>query len=280
MCLKGRSPRSYPSSIVVVLLLALLGCVPRANAFDQSHSLYARVLASHVRSGLVDYRGIQADTKNLDAYLAALSAVGRAEFERWPKPNQLALLINLYNAHTLRLIVHDYPVKSIKDIGSFIRGPWDQPVVQLFGETITLNTLEHEILTKKYHEPRIHFALVCAALGCPPLRNEPYVGARLDQQLDDQARIFLATPEKNLLDRVDHVLYLSPIFKWYEIDFTAQAGSVLAFVKHYLPPAASREVGSGRYAIRYTDYDWSLNDFERDRSRHTEDASDRDPRHG
>lgn len=280
MSLKGSSPRSYTRSIVSILLPTLLGVAPRADAFDRSHLLFAHVLTSHVRSGLVDYGSIKADPKDLDAYLAALSAVGRAELERWSKADQLAFLINLYNAHTLQLIVNDYPVKSIKDIGSFIRGPWDQPVVQLFGERITLNTLEHEILRKKYHDPRIHFAVVCAALGCPPLRSEPYVGMRLDQQLDDQARIFLATPEKNRLDRVERVLYLSPIFKWYESDFMAEAGSVLAFVKRYLPPAAAREAASGRYAVRYTDYDWSLNDLGRERSRSTEDANDKALRDG
>ena len=132
MSLEGGGPRWFTPSIVGMLLLALLYVVPGAEAFDQSNSLFTRVLANHVRGGLVDYGEIRADPRDLDAYLAVLSAVGRTEFEGWSKADQLAFLINLYNAHTLRLIVDDYPVKSIKDIRSFIRGPWDQPVVQLF----------------------------------------------------------------------------------------------------------------------------------------------------
>ena len=153
---------------------------------------------------------------------------------------------------------HHYPVKRIKDIGSFLTGPWDQPVVKLFGDTITLNTVEHKILRQNYAEPRIHFALVCAAKGCPPLRGEVYVATRLNEQLDDQAKQFLATPDKNHMDVASQTVYLSPIFKWYGVDFEKKSGSVLAALKPYWP--AKPVVGYEDFKIRYTDYDWSLNE--------------------
>lgn len=151
-----------------------------------------------------------------------------------------------------------YPIKSIKDIGHFWSGPWDLPVVHLFGRTLTLNTVEHKMLRTDYHEPRIHFALVCAAKGCPPLRPEAYVATRLDEQLDDQAGRFLANAQKNRVDAGARAVYLSPIFKRYGEDFEKKAGSVLAFLKPYWP--SKPPAGYENFEIRYTDCDWSLNE--------------------
>ena len=172
---------------------------------------------------------------------------------------QLAFFINAYNAYTLQLIIDHYPVKSIKDIGSFFKGPWDQPAVRLFGRTLTLNNLEHDIIRKDYPDPRIHFALVCAAHGCPPLRDEAYVADHLEEQLDDQARQFLATPAKNRVDAGARTVYLSPIFKWYGADFEKKHGSVLAALEPYWPKASVGALAQGHFKIRYSDYDWSLN---------------------
>ena len=134
-------------------------------------------------------------------------------------------------------------------------------MVQLFGQTLTLNTVEHGILRKDYVEPRIHFALVCAAKGCPPLRNESYVATRLDEQLNDQARQFLANAQKNRVDMESQTVYLSPIFKWYGVDFEKKSGGVLQFLKPYWPEQERTELEKGDFKIRYTDYDWSLNDI-------------------
>lgn len=120
-----------------------------------------------------------------------------------------------------------------------------------------LNTVEHKILRVDYTEPRIHFALVCAAKGCPPLRNEAYVGARLEEQLADQAKQFLAESAKNRIAATERAVYLSPIFKWYGGDFEKKSGSVFAALKPYWP--AKPPAGYESFRIRYTDYDWSLN---------------------
>ena len=188
-----------------------------------------------------------------------VASVAEPDFKRWTEPQQLAFLINAYNAYTLQLIIDHHPVKSIKDIGGLLKGPWDQPVVRLFGRTLTLNHLEHEIIRKDYPDPRIHFALVCAARGCPPLRDEVYVADRLEEQLDDQARQFLATPAKNRVDAGTRTVYLSPIFKWYGADFEKKHGSVLAALQPYWPKASASALAQGGFKIRYTDYDWSLN---------------------
>jgi hypothetical protein len=246
--------------MVIGLGLEVAAVSSPAAEFDQSHQLLDQVLHQYVKDARVDYKALKASPEELNRYLAQLAAVGKSEFKQWNEKQQLAFLINAYNASTLKLITDHYPVKSIKDIGSFLNGPWDQPVVKLFGQTITLNTLEHGILRKDYSEPRIHFALVCAAKGCPPLRSEAYLGARLDEQLDDQAKSFLAASSKNRVDAQNHVVYLSPIFKWYGEDFVKKAGSVLNFLQNYFPERDARELRQGEFKIKYTDYDWSLNE--------------------
>lgn len=236
----------------------LLASPALAAAFDHNHVLLNAVLAQNVINARVDYAALKAHPQDLNRYLDQVAAVSKPEFRKWDESQQIAFLSNAYNAYTLRLIIDHYPVKSIKDIGSFFKGPWNQPVVNLFGETTDLNTLEHKMLRVDYSEPRIHFALVCAANGCPPLRDEAYVGARLDEQLADQARQFLDTPEKNRISAVRRTVYLSPIFKWYGGDFEKQSGSVLAALTPYWP-VDSGTLAQNDFKIRYTGYDWSLN---------------------
>ena len=225
--------------------------------FDHSHAIFNNVLKQYVKDARVDYAGLKAHPEELNRYLDRVAAVPRAEFQKWSEPRQIAFLTNAYNAYTIRLIVEHYPLKSIRDIGNVVSGPWDQPIVQLFGKMIDLNTVEHKILRVNYAEPRLHFALVCAAKGCPPLRGEAYVAERLEDQLVDQAKQFLATPEKNRVDAAGRTVHLSPIFKWYGGDFEKKSGSVLAALKPYWPGNAP---ATDDFTIRYTDYDWSLNE--------------------
>lgn len=246
--------------LIAILTFCLSIHTSHAEAFDQSYELYDHVLKQYVHGGLVDYADLKANPQQLNIFLESMAAVPNDEFQKFNREEQLSFLINLYNAQTLKLIIEHYPVKSIKNIGSFFRGPWDQPVVKMFGETITLNTLENDIIRKKYNEPRIHFALVCAALSCPPLREEAYVPKRLNEQLEDQGRIFLSTPKKNRVDFKEYVIYLSPIFKWFSEDFIKASGSVLAFVLPYFPSEVSDKISKGKFQIEYTEYNWSLNE--------------------
>jgi hypothetical protein len=258
-----RAPSRIGALFALTLLLSVIGAPCADLSFDHSHQKLDRVLKQFVKDGLVDYSALRKDPKALRDYLGEAAAVREDQFAQWNQSQQLALLINVYNAATLDLILQYYPISTIKKIGSFFKGPWDQPVVHLFGKTITLNHLEHEILRQKYNEPRIHFAIVCAALGCPTLRSEAYRPDRLEEQLADQGRTFFSTKSKNRVDLEKRVVYLSPIFKWFPEDFEKKAGSVLKFAAPFFPPDVKEEMNKTAFKVRYTDYDWSLNDTSR-----------------
>lgn len=257
--------------LLSVILLSWAGVVNAAE-FDQTYADYEGLLKRYVADGRVDYKGLKNDTTALDLYLDSAAGVAEAHFNQWTEPERLAFLINLYNAATLKLIVDHYPVKSIKDIGSIFKGPWAQPVVRLFGSTITLDTLEHDIVRKRFSEPRIHLALVCAAKGCPTLRSDAYTAEKLNAQLDDQSRRFLASPAGLRIDRGSEVVYLSSIFKWYGEDFVARFSppsgfsgldkterAVANFCSGYISASDGDHLKAGGYSVKYLDYDWSLN---------------------
>lgn len=245
-------------------ILAAAVTAHAADTFDQSHARFARVLDAVVKEARVDYAKLKAAPGELDGYLKDVAAVPAAEFARWRESDRLALLINLYNAQTLRLITDHYPLPSIRSIGVLPGAAWREPVVRQGGQIMTLDHLENKVIRPQYREPRIHFALVCAAVGCPPLRGEPFVGARLNEQLDEQARRFLASADKNRFEPATATLHLSPIFKWYDKDFVASAGSLAAYVKPFLPEVQrSALVDPAKVKVSFTDYDWTLNELKR-----------------
>jgi hypothetical protein len=247
-----------------VLLLVGASRLTAAEAFDQSHARLGGLLAAHVNEAMVDYAGLKANPAELDAYLEEVAAVRPEEFNSWTEEEQLALLLNLYNAHTLRLIINHYPLKSIRSIGTLPLAAWRIRDVRFGGNLMTLDHLENKMIRVDYDEPRIHFALVCAAMGCPPLRAEPYVGIRLSEQLDDQTRTFLGDASKNRFEADSGILRISPIFKWYKEDFTEAAGSLEAYVRPFLPEASRKALGQAdRVRVKYTDYDWALNEWTR-----------------
>ena len=230
-----------------------------------SHAPFDALLKAHVRGGLVDYDAFKR-APEFKAYLASLAKTDPASLN---KADALALWINAYNAYTIQLInVHDERV-SIRNINKSFGvvkayGPWKEKLAVVGGRAYGLDEIEQDIIRKRFAEPRIHFALVCAAMGCPPLRSEAYAGATLDAQLDDQARQFLLhSPTKNRVDVPARVAYLSPIFvefRDYIKDFGGSQATVGRFVARYFPAGAERELlNSGRFTVRVTDYDWSLN---------------------
>jgi len=254
-------------------LLALIALLPSCSGdkqktytvattsgeFEQSHSAFTGILQKHLKDEMVDYAGLKKDPAELNAYLDTLADVPESTFKKWDKDQQMAFLINLYNAATLKLIVDHYPLKSIKDIGNVLKGPWKQEVVRLFGKFETLDHVEHDLLRGNYDDPRIHFAVNCASIGCPALRPEAFQATKLDAQLEEQARKFLQDSSKNRLDTENEVLHLSPIFDWFEDDFTAESGTVEKFVTPYFKPADREVIERGGLSIENTDYDWDLN---------------------
>jgi len=234
----------------LILTVLLVGLTLAAFAQEFDWQTYDKLLKTFVENGRVDYQGLKADPVPLMKHLILAGRVPEKAFKSWSEKQQLAFLINLYNASTLQLIVDHYPVKSIKKIKHRFKGPWDQPVVPLFGKKITLNELEHENIRPKYNDPRVHIALVCAAKGCPILRSEAYIAEKLDDQLDDQSRQYLASPAGLMMNRAKGTVRISSIFKWYGSDFSS--------VTEFIEKQSGKSLNG--LNIRYLKYDWSLND--------------------
>jgi len=217
------------------------------------HSLYGELLGKYVKDGVVDYRGLKNEEGKLDQYLDLLDQTNPDELSR---NEQLALYINAYNAYTLKLILKNYPVDSIKDIGGWFKGPWKISFCKIGGKTFTLDEIEHEIIRPRFKDPRVHFAVNCASNGCPPLISESYQGSILDQQLDASTRSFLNNPERNRLE--GNTLYVSKIFKWFGKDF---GGDVVGFFLKYAEGDLKNRLSAKRdqITIEYLHYDWGLN---------------------
>ncbi len=248
-----------------LLVATLLAAAAGAEALDEG--LYARLLEQHTRavSGAagtrVDYRGLAGS----DAWSHLVANVGRTHPAALPdRAARLAYWINVYNIFTIDLVLQHYPVDGIRDIGHLLRPVWKRPAGRITGRDYSLDEIEHRIL-RPLGEPRVHAAIVCASVSCPALRREPFAAPRLDAQLDDAVRSWLANPEKGLrIDRAKGVLWLSRIFKWFDGDFEADGG-VLAFLTGHLGGDDRdwlERHGSGA-SIEYLDYDWSLNDLAR-----------------
>jgi len=256
---------------VFCVLLSMAGEV-RA---ELSHQLWDELLQRHVRvldggrATQVDYKGMAADRERLTRYLASLEAVGRQEFDGWPKDRQLAFLINAYNAWTVQLILGRYPeLKSIKDLGTVFRSPWKQVFIPLLGEQRSLDDIEHGLIrgSGRYNEPRIHFAVNCASIGCPALPNRAYGEEQLDRQLEEATRLFLADRSRNRYE--NGTFKVSSIFKWYREDFergwrgATTLGQFFALYGDSLG-LDGKTAGAARSAsidIDFLDYDWRLND--------------------
>lgn len=230
---------------------------------------YAEVLATYVdEQGLVDYLNLQQNREQLDRFNQSLGAVSPETYASWTEAEQIAFLSNAYNSFTLQSIIDQDPLKdSIRQI----RGVWNRRTFNLAGEARTLDNIEHDILRQEFNEPRIHVALVCAAISCPPLRNEPYLPDQLDAQLDDQTVKFASSPHGLSIDRQENYVYLSSIFKWYGKDFIKTFGVEDKFngneqqraVLNYFSPQLNAQdrqfLEQGDYKVKYLDYDWSLN---------------------
>jgi hypothetical protein len=214
------------------------------------------------------------DRAALRAYLDTLAQVSEQEFMAWGKPQQLAFLINAYNAGMVELVLTRYPkLRSVWDFGKVFNNPFKKRFITLFGRDYSLDMIEHETIRVPgaYDEPRIHFAVNCASIGCPMLREEAYVGERLKAQLEEQTRRFLSDRSRNRYNAANGSLEVSEIFKWYREDFEKGYRGIRSreqfFAKYAAQlaenPQHQKQLRERKPDIRHLDYDWDLNDAER-----------------
>lgn len=215
----------------------------------------------------MNYRALQArDKPALDRLRRQMAQVDAAAL---PRPDRLAYWINLYNISVVGIVVDGYPVDSIRDLSTdpIIRlNVFKRPSVPVRGGTVSLDHIENVEIRPVYKDPRIHFAINCAAATCPPIRPEAYVGARLDRQLDEQTRWFLNGPLGVRLEQDGDTLVVrtTKVMDWFAEDFEEWAGGVRAFlVKHLAPEKARRLAAAKKVEIEYHDYSWKLNDASR-----------------
>ena len=269
--------RVLPVAVAAILAFATRG----AASFDHEYRDYAKLLHDHVRASRVGYEALKRNRAALDLVFAELTEPSANEERGWTRDRRLAFWINAYNIFTLRAIVDHYPIRStlftLQPRNSIrqIDGVWTALTWQAAGRTLTLDDIEHKILRPEFKEPRVHFAINCASVGCPPLAADPYRPATLDTQLDEAAHRYLAS-ERGL--KVDgNTLRVTKILEWYGEDFVARfapdaAGAadrvdraIRGVVGQFGPPAAADLARKSTTKIRFLDYDWSLNDTAADR---------------
>jgi hypothetical protein len=263
-----------------VVLFVLGFCAPHGLAqFDHGHATWAQLLKKHVvvvdggKASQVRYAEFQQDRAQLKAYLDTAAKVSATEYKGWNKSQQLAFLINVYNAATVEKILTRYPnIKSIWDFGKVFGNPFKDRFIRLLDTEMSLDNIEHDTIRAEgaFNDPRIHFAVNCASIGCPMLREEPYVAERLDAQLEQQTVRFLSDRTRNRYNPTAKALEVSKIFDaspWYGGDFRrgwkGYATLESFFAKHAAvladKPEDQQLIRDQKAAIKHLDYDWALN---------------------
>jgi hypothetical protein len=227
-----------------------------ADKIDDLHATWDKLLKKHVKNGLVDYNGFATDVKQLDRYLETLEKIDISTYNREQK---LAFWINAYNAFTVKLILDHYPIKSIRKIIN----PWGKRFCKAAGQTLSLDDIEHKILRQKFNEPRIHFAVVCAGIGCPDLQSFAFQPGKLNDQLALAARQFFASPKhfyiKENGDTI--IIHISKIFSWFGKDFGKTKKERAAFMLPYLEQSPAEKLKkAASLDFKYLPYDWKLNE--------------------
>jgi hypothetical protein len=261
-----------------LLLTFVIFLCSSAFALDHDYTNYGGVLRTYVKGGLVDYAALKKNRKGIDQFVKEIGAVTTNEYESWSRDQQLAFWINTYNGWFLQIVINHYPIRGGRLLGVLypensvqrIPGIWDDIKTSVARREVSLNDVEHKILRPLFKEPRIHFAIVCASIGCPVLRSEPFRANALQRQLEDAAQDFVNNPTKVRWNANEKKLEISKIFDWFSEDFASfadenwlkiyskkQAGPV-AFISKYLP--AGETLKKSKVKVEYLDYDWHLNE--------------------
>ncbi len=247
------------------IILASILIVALSTNCAQNNDIYNQLLKKYVKNGLVNYKQLKKD-KRLDEYTDILSKTNPTDFSHNQK---LAFWINAYNAFTLKVVAENYPIESITELhtGGKIIGyllgktVWDKKFIIINKKKYSLNDIEHKIL-RKMNDPRIHFAIVCASISCPELRNEAYEAKKIDNQLSEQTKLFINDSTRNYFDVQHKRAHISKIFSWFGKDFGSSDKNILRFISKYLPGEISKNIiaNINDWDISYNDYNWNLND--------------------
>lgn len=246
-----------------------------ASIFDHQHAAFTELLAEFVHDkGLVDYRGLAKRRGDFNKYLRSLEEVTAKEFATWKTVERETFWINAYNAYAIRLILDNYPVDSIKDLGGFFSSVFSKEFIPLQHlakvdsrseaggkDKLTLGEVEHDILAKISKKPLFHFAIVCASWSCPELLNRAYTADSLAAQLEAQTRAFLADASKNNQQIVGGKLRVSKIFDWAEDELDTYPGAIRGLIKDFGPATVAKDPTLAKVKLKYRDYDWSLNEW-------------------
>lgn len=257
--------KSFRTVIKAAIMAALTMGASQSMAFDKTHASWTALLKQYqTTDGRVKYAQLKKDaaaaTHPFNVYLKDAQAIKMSEYKTWSKGDQMAFLINSYNALTIKLIVDNYPVASIKKIGGVFSKPWGIEFFSLLDDSLkSLDPIEHKTLRPQFKDFRVHAAVNCASASCPPLRHEAFVGERIDAQLDEQMRAWLADSSRNEFDAKTGELKISKIFDWYKDDFENWGGGVKTVLKKYAPTGAQAAFAKDG-EISYLEYDWSLNE--------------------
>jgi len=237
--------------------------------FDHTHAQLTAVLATSLKDGLVDYAGLRESPKALDAYVATLSATTPALHAEWTREQRFAFWINAYNAFTLKLIRDEGPVKSIKDLGGLFSTPWEKKFIPLpafdpegKNKPLTLDEIEHELIRPVFKDARVHAAINCASLGCPPLRAKAFSAETLDADLEDQVGVWLRDATRNRVQPKDGKIQVSKIFDWFAKDFGASKEELVRWIAKHVGDedlAATLAAAADSVKLKYVEYDWALN---------------------
>ncbi|MFK7905591.1 MAG: DUF547 domain-containing protein [Chitinophagales bacterium] len=247
--------------MLIISTLLIVSCSPKYKIASKSepitHEIWDSLLKKHITDeGLVNYKGFQEDRKKLDTYLQKLS-VHHPNDKNWSQKEQLVYWMNAYNAFTIQLILDHYPLESIKDVVSgpsiaFISSPWDIKFIDIEGAKYDLGNIEHNFLRKRFEEPRIHFGINCASISCPNLPQFAFTVEKVDEQLDELARLFINDSSKNKInaDKIE----ISKIFNWFGGDFKTN-GTLIEYLNQYSKTKINTDA-----KVSHLDYDWNLNE--------------------
>ncbi|MCI0694130.1 DUF547 domain-containing protein [candidate division KSB1 bacterium] len=263
-----RRPENFKRVITALLVagsIAFTAAIPsraamppaRPNGID--HTLFTQVLAAYVKDGAVDYKAIKTDPR-FSQYIAVLQ---KSNPETLTGEEKLAFWINAYNAFTIQYVLDKYPIKSLMNKLSYVTGggTFKTKFIEINGRKYSLNDIENNVI-RPMGDPRIHFALVCGAKSCPPLRPEAYLAGSLSEQMDEQGRLFMSQSDKNRFDFEKNEIAISKIFDWFKDDFRKNGKSELEFISAYLPTEQAQKLlaHAAIIKVKYTEYNWDLNE--------------------